>query len=76
VRPDARSEPARSAARHLLGEHRVVHVVATLPAVLLGVLEAEEPDLGELMEDLVREPALLLPRRRVRLELRRHEPPD
>ena len=76
VRADARREPARAAARQLLGEDRVVQVVAALPAVLLGVLQAEEADGRELGEDLVGEPARLLPLGRVGTKLVGDEAPD
>jgi hypothetical protein len=36
VRADARRQPARAAARHLLGEDRVVQVVAALPPYSSG----------------------------------------
>ena len=39
---------ARAAARELLAEHRVGEVVAALAAVLLGVLQPEEPLRGQL----------------------------
>src|SRR5204863_3050919 len=69
VRADARGGSARADARELLAEHRLVQVVAALPAVLDRVLEPEQALGGELGEDLVGEPALLLPLRRVRREL-------
>src|SRR5207248_2278523 len=59
----------------LLDQDGVVHVVAALAAVLLRVLQPEEPDGGQLLEDLVREPALVLPLLGMGAELRRHEPP-
>ena len=74
--PHARGQPARAAARELLGEDRVVQVVAALPAVLLGVLQAEEADGREPGEDLVGEPARLLPLRRVGAQLVGDEAPD
>ena len=76
VRADAGRQPARAAARQLLGEDRVVQVVAALAAVLLGVLQAEEADPRQLGEDLVGEPARLLPLGGVRAQLVGDEAPD
>ena len=67
--------PARAAAGQLLAEHRVVHVVAALAAQLLGVLQAEEADLGQLREHLVGKPARVLPLGGVGAQLVGHEPP-
>src|SRR5207248_708122 len=58
-----------------LREDGVVQVVAALTAVLLGVLESEVAVRGELVEDLVGEPALVLPLLRVRRELALDEAP-
>jgi hypothetical protein len=78
--PDVGADPGRhaagAAARQLFRENRVVHVVTTLAAVLLGVLEPEEPELGHAREDLVGKPASVLPLHRVRGELVLHEAPD
>src|SRR6185503_10620259 len=56
VGADSRRQSARAGAGQLLGEHGVVHVVAALAAVLLGVLEAEVAELRHAGEDLAREP--------------------
>ena len=60
---------------HLLGEHEVAEVVAALPAVLLGIGQAEEAELAHAAEDGVRE-RRLLPLLRVRRELLDHERVD
>ena len=74
--PIAGGQAARAAARHLLGEDGVVQVVAALAAVLLGVLQAEEADARQPAEDLVGEPARLLPLGGVRAQLLGDEAPD
>ena len=61
VGADPGGRPARARARHLLAQHRLVQVVAALTAVLLGVLQPEQPLGGQLREHLVGEPPLLLP---------------
>src|SRR5205085_1499020 len=61
VRADPGRQPAGAGARQLLGEHRVVDVGASLPAVLLRVLEPKEAKLPHTQEDLVWEPAGVLP---------------
>ncbi len=70
---DVRAEPCRGAARsdprHLLAQDGVVQVVAALSAVLLGVLQPEQTLCGELSEQLVGKPLLVLPLLRVRREL-------
>ena len=53
---------------HLLGEHEVAEVVAALAAVLLGVGEAEQPELAHAREHGVGE-RRLLPLLRVRRQL-------
>ena len=74
--PMPAASPPDAAARQLLGEDGVVEVVAALPAVLLGVLQAEEAHRRELGEDLVGEPARLLPLGRVGAKLVGDEAPD
>ena len=69
VAADPGRHAARAAARHLLGEDRVVHVVAALAAVLLRVLEPEEAELAHAREQLARELPRLLPLGRVRADL-------
>jgi len=53
-----------------------VEVVAALAAVALRVLQTQQSLRGELWEDLVGEPALLLPLLRVRRELALNEAAD
>ena len=72
---DARGQAPGAAARELLGEHGVVHVVAPLPAVLLRVLQAEKAELGHPGEDLAGKPARVLPFLRVGTQLGGHEAP-
>ncbi len=69
VRADPGGRPARADPRELLDEHRLVQVVAALAAELGRVLQAEQALRSELREDLVREPARVLPLLRVRGEL-------
>ena len=76
VRADPRRGPARADSRELLDEHRLVQVVAALAAVLRRVLQAEQALRRELREDLVREPAVLLPLLRVRRQLAVEEAAD
>ena len=52
----AGGDAARAAVRQLLGEDRLVEVVAALAAVALLVLQPEEAVLGEGAEHGVREP--------------------
>jgi hypothetical protein len=59
--------------RQLLDEDRVMQDIAALPAVLLWVLQTQVADRGELGEDVVGKPAVLLPPVGVRCELRRDE---
>ena len=65
---DAHRQAARLRVHDLLGEHERREVVAALPAVLLGLVEAEEPELAHALEDPVRE-RRLLPLLGVRREL-------
>ena len=76
VRADPRRRPARADPRELLDEHRLVQVVAALPAVLGGVLQAEQSLRGELREDLVGKPAVALPLLRVGGQLALEEAAD
>src|SRR6202007_1513019 len=64
-----RGGPARADAGHLLAHHRLVQIVAALPAQLGRVLQAEQALRGELSKDLVGEPPLVLPSLGVRREL-------
>jgi hypothetical protein len=66
----------RAAARELLGQHRVVEVVAPASAELGRVLEAEQPELGHAGEHVVGKPARVLPLPRVRAKLLGHEAPN
>ena len=52
-----------------------MQVIPALAAVLLGVLQPEEADSRQLVEHLVREPALVLPLLGVGPQLVGHEPP-
>ena len=74
--PIPAESPPEPAPRELLGEHRVVHVVAALAAVLLRVLEAEVAELGHAREHVVGEPLGVLPLVRVGAQLLGHEAPD
>ena len=76
VRADAGGHAARAAAAQLLGEHRVVHVVAALAAVLLRVLQPQEPGGRQLVEHLVGKPARVLPLGGVGAQLLGHEAAD
>src|SRR5581483_1246628 len=76
VRAYPRRQPAAAATRELLGENGVMHVVAALAAVLLGVLEPEEAELGHAREHVVGEPARVFPLARVRSQLGLDEAPD
>jgi hypothetical protein len=58
--PDAGREPARPAPGQLLDERGIRDEVAVAP-VLGRELESDIPELREAPEDLVREPARLLP---------------
>ena len=72
---DAHRQAAGVRVDHLLGEHEVAEVVAALAAVLLGVGEAEQPELAHAREHGVRE-RRLLPLLGVRRELLGHEGVD
>ena len=72
---DAHREAAVGAVVELLAEDQLAQEVAALPAVLLGLVEAEEAALAEAREHRVRE-ARLLPLVDVRRELGGHEAPD
>ena len=62
VGAEAGADPARHpGGGDLLGPDRVVELVAALAAEPLGVLEAEEAELGGAVEELARELAPLLP---------------
>src|SRR5437588_9019905 len=68
-------EAAAAGVDYLLGQHQARVVVATLAAVLLGLVETQEPELAHPPEDPVRE-RLLLPLFGVGLELLDHEAAD
>ena len=59
--------------RELLEHEDVREEVRACAAVLLGHAHAHQPELGELREELVREPVLAIPLRRVRRDLRVRE---
>ena len=73
--PTPIARPAVGAVVELLAEDQLAQEVAALPAVLLGLVQAEEAALAHAREHRVRE-GRGLPLVDVRRELRRHEAPD
>ena len=69
VGADAGGRSARAGPGELLDQDGLMQVVAALPAVALLVLQAQQPLGGHLRKDVVREPAVLLPLRRVWCQL-------
>jgi hypothetical protein len=67
---------AGAGARELLDPDSIVDVRTALAAELLGVLEAEEPELAAALVELARELARRLPLVDVRRDLLRDEAPD
>ena len=76
VGADSRGQAPRATARKLLGEHRVVEMVASATAELARVLEPEKAELAHARKDVVGKPARLLPLLGVRAQLLGHKAAD